>query len=304
MKFRGKAAIIMLLAAGVALAGCSEAVEVTITTGGIRAVVVDEAIRPIEGASVEVMSTDKKTTTADDGTFAVSGLDAGTYIVKVSHPLYGTTQQVADVVAGEAEPKALKFQLIRTILEEPYLETLSFDGFIVCSQDFNALLFSEECGEGVGMPCESPVSGCERVGGQGQNNVQFDFFVSSDAPKSMVVELAWDPTIGAATTGALWTTVSTDFACDPSCDGNDVMNHEPFGNCATNPSYIRDDDGWKKMKLNTTTKISTFTWACGKGGTVPYDLQLNQKFQEFVTISYYLPLPEGWSFVNESPYPF
>ncbi|MFA5943871.1 MAG: carboxypeptidase-like regulatory domain-containing protein [Candidatus Thermoplasmatota archaeon] len=326
---------VLLLTASV-LAGCSgggsddpvpdEAAEgapeivVTETTGGIRGVVVDSAIRPIKGATVEVLSANKTFTTDETGLFAFSGLEAGTYFVKASHPLYDVQQQNVAVAAGVADPAPVKFLLTRVILANPYMTTEKFDGYIVCSQDFSGSLFSEECGEGVGVPCDAagqpvPPPGCTRVGGQGNNQVQYDFFPGADNVKSLIVELVWEPTIGAATTGALWTIVMTEFACDPTCGGENVMNNGPdqFGNCATGPSYIREDEHVQGLNLTTAMKISTFTWACGKGGAVPplpvvgevgYDIELNQKFQEFVTISYYLPLPEAWSFVNGDVSPF
>ena len=280
-------------------------VDATDTTGGIRGVVVDERIVPVQGASITINPGNKSISTDQNGLFAVSGLEPGEYFVKATHPLYNEVQQAATVVAGDAEPKPLKLQLTRVILANPYKETFVFDGFIACSQDFSGSLFSEECGEGVGVP------GVGRVGGQSNNNVQYDFYPSVDNPKSILVELAWEPTVGAATTGALWTIVATDFVCDPTCSGTEVMNYggnkyegDDFGNCATNPSYIRQDDYVQTLNLTASTMISTFTWACGKGGSIPYDIEVNQQFKEFVTLSYYLPLPAGWSVVNGDPDPF
>lgn len=316
-----KVAPVLLMSLAFVLAGCTDGggegtgagaggdappVEATSTTGGIRGVVVDERITPIKGALIEITGTNKNVTTSEDGLFSVSGLEAGTYFLRASHPLYSSMQQSVDVVAGEENPPSQKILLQRTIFAQPYMETLSFDGFIACSQDFDGSLFSEECGEGAGVPCAVPVAGCQRIGRQAGNKVQFDFYPSANSVQSLIVELSWEPTIGAATTGALWTVVATEFVCDPFCGGENVMNYdnEHFGNCATTPSYIRQNENLAKLNLTTETKISTFTWACGKGGTVPYDIQVNQKFQEFVTMSYYLPLPEGWSFVAGDPDPF
>ncbi|MEK6975375.1 MAG: carboxypeptidase-like regulatory domain-containing protein [Candidatus Thermoplasmatota archaeon] len=322
MALLNKVAPVLLAVLALVLAGCSDGggggadgagagenapeVQATATTGGIRGVVVDERIVPIKGATVQVSPGNKTIESDPEGLFAISGLEPGDYFVKASHPLYDVAQASTTVVAGESNPKAIKLQLNRVIAANPYKETLQFDGYIACSMDIAGSLFSEECGEGVGVPCGVPMFGCQRVGGQANNNVQFDFYPSVDLPKSILVELNWDPTIGAVTTGALWTVVETEFVCDPTCHGKNVMNSddEHFGNCATSPSYIREDEHVQTLNLTATTMISTFTWACGNGGTVPYDLELNQQFQEFVTLSYYLPLPEGWSFVNNDPDPF
>jgi hypothetical protein len=310
-------------------------VEATATTGGIRGVVVDEAIRPIKAATVLIQPANKSLESDDNGLFAISGLEPGEYVVSASHPLYNEIQATTTVVAGDSNPKSVKLQLTRVILANPYKETLHFEGYIFCSQDFSGALFSEECGEGAGVPCAVPLTGtpvpvvgCQRLGGQSNNNVQYDFYPAVDYPKSLLVELNWEPTVGAATTGALWTIVATDFICDPTCGGKEVMNYggekyegDTFGNCATGPSYIRQDDYVQtlngtdgKPDLKAGTRISTFTWACGKNKTLPpdpvfgfqpgYDIELQQKFDEFVTISYYLPLPEAWSFVAGDPDPF
>lgn len=332
---------ILLLVSSVVMAGCSsqatgssstssvpepKQVQVTDTTGGIRGVVVDQAIRPIKAASVNVNggSFNKNFTTDEGGGFVVSGLKPGTYFMKASKPLYDTQQQSVEVKAGVA-PGVTKIQLNQVVFSKPYLETFHFKGFLVCSQDFSGKLFSEECGQGVGAPCETdpvthtpvPPPGCSRVGGQAGNAPQFDFYPTSDHPQSLIVELAWTPTVGAATTGALWTPVAKNWVCDPTCNGVNVANDDNahFGNCATSPSYIRDDKNVQDPKLNLTaaTKITTFTWACGKGGAIPpvpvvgqvgYDIELNQEFQEFVTLSYILPLPDDWSFIKGSPDPF
>src|SRR5688572_33036463 len=103
-----------LLLALLALAGCSgdaggpaaeglgaqaSTVEATATTGGIRGVVVDDAVRPIAGAEVKVQGSDKTTTSDSSGLFTISGLEAGTYVVLASHPLYDQVQQTVPVEA-------------------------------------------------------------------------------------------------------------------------------------------------------------------------------------------------------------
>lgn len=85
-----------MLVAGlvVPLAGCSQGgspdeadvnlpdlgLEATATTGLIRGVVVDEAIRPIEGAKISLQagSASQETTTTPEGAFGFDGLEPGT----------------------------------------------------------------------------------------------------------------------------------------------------------------------------------------------------------------------------------
>ncbi len=296
------------------LSGCADngsdetdlvAIPVTADTGGIRGVVVDDAIRPISGATVEVVNTDQAATTGEDGGYVITGLATGTYVVKASHPFYESAQQTVEVVAGVAEPKATKFQLIQVVFAEPYYLTQKFDGFIVCSAGLPGVGYSEECGEGVGVPCEVPVLGCQRAGGQENNEVQYDFTVDGPFVQTLLVEQVWTPSAQTAATGQLLTYVSTNWVCDPFCGGDQIAQGS-----GVSPIYIRADaetlDGFN---LTADTLITTFTWANTDamdptGTTGIPNVILNQDYQLFVTASYYLPLPEAWSFVKGDAAPF
>lgn len=264
-------------------------IEVTETTGGIRGVVVDDAIRPIKGATVEIVGTDKKHTTDDTGLFSFSGLEAGPYFVKASHQLYDVQQQSVEVRAGVADPDPVKILLTRVVLENPYIQTIKYDGFIVCSANLGGA-YSEECGEGVGVP------NVGRVGGQGNNNVQFDFTVGPGT-KTVVVEQVWEPTSDAGR--AFFSPVSTEWTCDPVCSGNGLISMD-----GESPLYgVIDTDTLESNEiLPDETVISVFTWSSIE--TNPVGVVLNQPFQTFVTTFHYLPAPEGWSFVAGSPDPY
>jgi hypothetical protein len=273
-------------------------IVVTETTGGIRGVVVDEAVRPIAGATVEVVGTDKKMVTDETGLFSFSGLEAGPYFIKASHPLYDVQQQSAEVAAGVANPAPVKILLTRVVLQDPYIQTLKYDGFIVCSA--NAVvpgvggLLSEECGEGVGVPCTVPPPvGCQRVGGQGNNNVQFDFTIGAGA-KTIIVEKAWEPTSDAGK--ALYSPIATEWSCLPTCSGNYLGEMD-----GESPIYAAmSNDTFEEEVVPDETIISVFTWASPSySGTV-----LNQKYTDFVTVFYGLPAPEGWSLVNGDKDPY
>ncbi|HUR64242.1 MAG TPA: carboxypeptidase-like regulatory domain-containing protein [Candidatus Thermoplasmatota archaeon] len=269
-------------------------VAVTQTTGGIRGVVVDQAIRPLAGATVVVsgQGTNKTLTTDATGAFTLAGLQPGTYFLKASKPLYDTQQQAVEVKAGVAPP-VTKVQLNQVVFAKPYMQTLKFKGFIVCSGNYVVLL-SEECGEGVGVPCVQDPAPCGRVGGQANNHVQYDFYVDNPNVKTLVVEQYWVPT--QETGKAFYTPVSLNWVCDPLCGGDTKMELE-----GESPLLGRmDADQLEPMALNSTTKISTFTWASRE----TTGLVLNQDFQVFVSTSYYLPLPADWSFVQGSADPF
>lgn len=265
-------------------------IEVTDSTGGIRGVVVDDAIRPIKGATVEVMSTDKVVTTSETGLFVFSGLEAGPYFVKASHPLYDVQQQSVEVIAGVADPEPVKILLTRVVEQDPYLQTIKYDGFIVCSANVDNVGYSEECGEGVGVP------GVGRIGGQDNNYVQHDFTVGVGT-KTIIVEQVWEPTSDAGR--AFYTPVSTDWVCDPFCGGNRLVEMDgesPLRGVIDNETLESNEI------VPDETIISTFTWASLSSN--PAGVVLNQPFTNFVTTFHFVPAPEGWSFVNGDPSPF
>ena len=131
------------------LAGCSDAgsadtddgpafdeiqLEATSTTGILRGVVVDDAIRPLAGALVVLTgASGGNTTTTESGLFGFDGLQPGTYFLHVSKPGFFPVQQSAEVVAGLAEPPAVKVLLPVDATYQPYVTGYTYDGFIECT---------------------------------------------------------------------------------------------------------------------------------------------------------------------------
>lgn len=104
-------------------------VEATDTTGVIRGIVVDTAIRPLAGVLVN-LTTGPSMTTGDDGAFGFEGLEPGTYFIHAAKPGFSSTQASTDVVAGVDAPEMLKVQLIPDPVQQPYIESYSFQGFL------------------------------------------------------------------------------------------------------------------------------------------------------------------------------
>lgn len=105
-------------------------VQATATTGVIRGVVIDSAIRPIAGALVNLTTTARNATTSDDGAFAFDGLEPGTYFLEVTRFGFDSIQTSAEVLAGVDEPPIIKVQLAGVPSQQPYVDTLSFSGFL------------------------------------------------------------------------------------------------------------------------------------------------------------------------------
>ncbi|MEA3167004.1 MAG: hypothetical protein QOJ26_1888 [Thermoplasmata archaeon] len=114
----------------------------TATTGIIRGIVVDSAIRPIGNASIRLTPGEKATVSSPAGTFGFDELEPGTYFLRVERLGYNSTQTSTEVVAGVAEPAIVKVLLALNPTTVPYVEILSFNGFL----SFGAAIFATSIG--------------------------------------------------------------------------------------------------------------------------------------------------------------
>lgn len=152
---RGFPAVAALVLSAALLAGCSGGdktadpaddadftdldLQASETTGVLRGVVVDSAIRPIANANVSVSGpAAAQTVTNAEGLFGFSALQPGTYFVRVSKAGYNETQASADVVAGVDDPAIVKVLLSANPANLPYVSTYIFEGFIECSESLVA----------------------------------------------------------------------------------------------------------------------------------------------------------------------
>ncbi len=286
-------------------AGSDKQIEASSTTGGIRGVVVDSSIVPIPGATVKLINTGETAETDENGLFVFSGLEPGFYNIEATALFYDTVQTTTEVVAGVATPEAVRVLLTRVINDTPYSLTLKFDGFIYCSMNVVGA-YAEECGEGVGYPCELPptVYSCgDRVGKNGANKVEQEWYLDNDVASSMIIESVWKPTLqlSADASGKLRTFASVNWLCDPWCgDDYRFANH-----VSESPSYIAInlDDHRAALEamdppLGPEMRMTTFHYAADNPGVT-----LEQPYEEFVSLFYVLPAPEGWSFIGGDEHP-
>lgn len=159
-----RAAVAFLALASLALAGCSGGgnggdeppaanfeelgLEATATTGILRGIVVDEAIRPVAGADIGARGPDgpvANTTSAADGAFGFDGLAPGTYFLEVHKPGFVAAQASSEVVAGLGDPPIVKVLLVADPSSVPYVSALVYDAFVACSFTFPVVSFAA-CG--------------------------------------------------------------------------------------------------------------------------------------------------------------
>lgn len=289
----------VLLAAAVlavSLAGCSDApaadagdgVQVGAGEVLLEGVVVDAAIRPVPGAKVTAQAAGAaaaEATTGDDGAFAFA-LPPGAAVLEASHSAYAPVRHTVQLLDGAGANPRVVLQFSFAASEAPYATVAKFDGFIVCSLGLS-VVFSEECGAGVGTPVG-------RVGEQGNNAIRFDFQPDSPSLKTAIVEQAWTPTSEAGRQLAV--VFATGWTCEPACGGEAVGEGSVQG---SSPLLLRADEADLADHLADPASVYT-TYTLALTDTVAANVVLNQPFQLFVSLFYREPAPEGHSFVGAS----
>lgn len=152
--------------------------ESTETTGVLRGVVVDEAVRPLAGVQVSITGPGQhNATTTESGAFGFEGLEPGTYFLQASKLGFGTQQQSQDVVAGVDEPPLVRFQLTADPSTQPFVAAFVFEGYIMCSFSLVAAGYAA----------------CSQVGAVSTDN--FDVTYELDRiPDWLQSEMVWDST--------------------------------------------------------------------------------------------------------------
>jgi hypothetical protein len=137
------------------------------TRGHIAGVVVDEAIRPIQGARVRLPGLDLARTTDRDGSFGFVDLHPGPYFITVEATGFYAAEAVLEVSAEEFT--RAKVILTRVPPPEPYKVTQSFEGYADVSDGELVLIWAN------GLFCGS---------------CQFDFYLDRPGLHTVVMEAA------------------------------------------------------------------------------------------------------------------
>lgn len=271
-----------------ALAGCAKppaGADVPLDPGRavLAGVVVDEAIRPLAGALVEVSDAGVNGTTDAAGAFQFA-VAPGEHVVDVSVKGFAPLRQTVSVPATGL--RGLSLQVASSAGLAPYVSVLKYDGFVVCSLGAS-YVFSEECGEGVGTPAG-------RVGKQSNNAIRYDFGADGPSLKTLVVEQAWEPTSDAGK--ELLVLLRTNWTCEPACGGNAVGAGSVQG---ASPLLLRvDEDGLAGPLRDPAVVFTTYTLA--RNGPTDVNVVLNQGFTLFVSEFYGEAAPDGYSFIASS----
>lgn len=299
LRASGLAALLMALS----LAGCSGGgpadpqddelppLEATDTTGVIRALVVDEAIRPVANVRVTVQAGAdpiEKVTDAD-GFAGFQGLPPGTYFVEARKAGFTTVRSSAEVVAGEDAPPITRLQVTFVPSEAPFYAEKQFEGFLQCAVGaaggsanvcFIANFYPCIAMQAAGQPCTNATS----------DNSYFlvPFFLDyGKAPDWTQVELVWDSTQA----------VSNQLMM--RLDLVDGAGDITYANSSRGPSPLlvtMNQTTAQEEALGTNTTVAMEVFTSSSVGTDPAGLAVNQQIRYFVHAFYgYLP-PPGWRF--------
>ncbi|MEA3137487.1 MAG: Carboxypeptidase regulatory-like domain [Thermoplasmata archaeon] len=281
----------------------------TADTGLLRGVVVDEAIRPMEGVAVAVTRPDiaaLDTVTDADGRFGFDALVPGSYVVTASKAGYFAETVVTAVRSGEADPPVVQVQLTRDAETVPYVVAVAFDGFI-------------ECGVRGGT---GGVSACQVV--QGRTNMTNDRSILrmgvAPGPDWMQGELLFDANQPLADTMGFY---FHQLEADPARTHD--MGAYPL-NLGASPVLLSvDGDGVGSCATCIEEPLNTTLWdqlwvfvsagdlsaarppeACSPTGSpcvAGVGVILEQRFQTFVHVFYRATPPTGWRFSSDGSPP-
>lgn len=295
MGSRWLAAVLVVLAG---LAGCAgkasdaDGPAAAPGTATLRGVVVDDAIRPVAGARIDVDGAPGNGTTAADGLFEVPGLQPGAHVLRAAKAGYADAVTQVDLRAGE-DPPAVKLVLLADASSLAYAEVQKIDGYVECGTDtFNSHFAA--CGTGnVGS-----FIACAQAG-VCQGNVSSDRYIVIQrfdrTPTFLVVEVAWEATQSLGTSLAVWLGSATQEQLKFYPETPDVWNttEGPSPLYGTmNGTMLVDsgigDDSWFLAQV--------FAGDAGQTGPAALGVVLQQRFEMFLTAFYGYEPPATWRF--------
>ncbi len=248
-------AIVLLLPAFVGCLGGDEdsnedvvrqRAEVTGELGGIEGVVTDPAIQPIEGATVLLVETNETVETAQDGSYAFSRVEPGTYTIQVRAEGFVPDEQTVQVRTGRAA--VVDFIISHGAIQEAYTQELEMAGFVECGigwrqdlADMPTVLLEDSAFAACAVPNL-------QLGGNATND-RFLHTFELEAPIATVVyELDWPSGGPAVADPALRTIMEIDGFINQN--GSRLMDTR-----GGSPIVVRmDEPVWEQMDQNFTDR--------------------------------------------------
>lgn len=298
---------VVLMLGAVSLAGCSEAEgddpggldeendDEALTTGVLRGVVVDTAIRPLADAIVSIRQNGSvviEVATDPDGNFGVPNLDAGDYAVNVSKPGFLPSEVPGTVVGGENLP-----DLIQILLEPAPVDAAFVMPFVWSGQ--------VGCGTTLQNWCAAVkfVTGIEVAEDESFRFLFDEFMAVQRTPDFLQVEVVWEPNndLSRWAYGAFWASTWEEWEeclCTPNILG--VTTGETYILTQVNRTIMEEYD----VGFSTGVGVG---FSAGEGIGAYQDLlahpdrltvMVNQPFEAFMHAFYgCIPDPD-WRFTT------
>lgn len=260
-------------------------------TGGVSGVVVDSELRPVASAALAIPDTEFRAESAQDGSFSLSKVPPGQYVLLVSALGYESGSTLIEVQAGQVTEVRLRLEVMPVV--EPRVDLYIFNGYITCTVGAFGVL-SEECGQGLQTDVGT-------YGTNPNNKIDYKFNVTEvENFRDMILEMDWTP--GSAAANQLTLYVAHGFKCTPSCgvvDGGkvycDTDNHgPPVQRCQF------DELGIKDPSDDLPWDMTVRAWGAPVEATEIPNIVLEQAFTMYRTDFFGEPMPPSYSAVPDA----
>jgi hypothetical protein len=295
--------LMLAVLAATVLAGCSQkeapatqTVAPTATTGSVRGVVVDAAIRPLAGALVTLRVGDQASTanTSADGLFRFDNVPPGSQVLRAHRTGYLDVQLPVQVEAG-VEPKEVKVTLDSDpVYRKPFLQPFKFNGIMECSAVVNA---PAPAGRAAVAACALP--------GQtvGVSPTQDSFIavhtLDAGRPQFVQSELVWTPGGPLANTLLLYLDERNHTAGAPTVGANGAQTGytELASASGASPLVVHvEGPAVNRLGRGYDLQLRVFAWF---EDPVPVGAVVEQDFTLYSTAFYGFKPPVGWTFVKD-----
>jgi hypothetical protein len=301
-----------LLLCATALAGCASKattdstqqalqgvnVQATATTGVVRGLVVDTAVRPLAGVDLALRVTPAKvmhTNTTATGAFGFEGLESGTYFIKASKAGYKDIQVSAEVKAGESTPPITRISMEINPSSRPFVESYVFKGFIDCSVTAVAVGFAACSAPNIFVPNAT------------NDNTQVHY-QPQRVPTWAQSEMVWQSTqqLGESLSLSYSWSCGQTLLCDHGVRGTSPLlltanatAIKQIGMGNTTDTYIRVFNTWNDATAPPPGTCTPPTPASGPACPRGVGATIEQEFTVYTHLFYGFTPPDGYRFSKD-----
>jgi Carboxypeptidase regulatory-like domain len=270
------------------------------TTGSVRGVVVDAAVRPLGGVVVTLRANDRSTlvNTTTSGLFRFDNVPAGSQVIKAHLKGYLDVQVPVQVEAGVVEPLETKVTLTGDpSYVKPYIAPFKFKGIMQCSAVVNA---PQPAGRAAIAACDLP----SQTTGVPLTQETFTIVHTLDAgrPRFVQSELVWQANGPFANQLLLYMdqknhTATASVGAGGASTGYIELEH------AAGPSpvvvHVAGADV-NRLGMGYDLQLRVFAWY---QDPVPAGAVFQQDFVVYSNVFYGFSPPAGWTFSKDSTLP-